>query len=109
MEITWQTISLFIGIAVAISAIQLKSFDWLLKGHLAVFDRRFMSVEERVEKLESAVQSIRQDYIRREDWMRQTSAIEVKLDLLSARLDAMREAWPGERRGQKGGRDDANS
>lgn len=109
MEITWQTISLFVGLAVAISAIQTKAFDWLLKGHLAVFDRRFLSVEERVAKLEEAQKAIQQDYIRREDWLRQTSAIEVKLDLLSARLDAMREAWPSDYLCQKGGRGDANS
>lgn len=93
MEITWQTISLFVGLVVAISAIQIKAFDWLLKAHLAVFDRKFLGVEERVAKLESAVESIRHDYIRREDWLRQTSALEVKLDLVNARLDAMRSPW----------------
>lgn len=101
MEITWQSIVLFVGLAVTISAIQIKSFDWLLKGHLAAFDRRFSTVEERVEKLEQTVESFRRDYIRREDWLRQTSAIEVKLDLVSARLDAMRGDWTDRR----GGRD----
>lgn len=89
MEITWQTISLVVGLFTALSAIQIKAFDWLLKRNLDTFDARFNSSEKRIEQIEAKLVEVQRDYVRREDWMRLSTAVEAKLDVVSARLDAI--------------------
>lgn len=98
MEITWQTISLFVGLFAALSAVQIKAFDWLLKRNLDTLEDRFKSADTRLDKIEARLDEFQRDYVRREDWMRLSTAVEAKLDVVSARLDAIFAADRAERR-----------
>jgi|GEM_PF-856086 len=99
MEVTWQSIVMFIGLAGTLTAIQLKAFDWLLRHRLTSIEDHLVSTDRRIEKLEQLVADTRRDYVRRDDWMRFSSTMEVKLDLVSTRLDALFAEY------RRGGRD----
>lgn len=88
MEI-WQTLSLIVGVLVAWSVVQLKAIDWMLARQIKAFDAKYESTEARIEKLEGQIAEVRRDYVKREDWMRLSTTVEAKLDLVSARLDAI--------------------
>ena len=83
------TVSLILGVLVAWSAVLLKAFDWMLKRQFDQFDEKFESTEKRIEKLETSIAEVRRDYVKREDWMRLSTTVEAKLDVVSARLDAI--------------------
>ena len=93
MEVTWQSIVMFIGLAGTLTAIQLKAFDWLLRHRLTSIEDHLVSTDRRIEKLEQLVADTRHD------WMRFSSTMEVKLDLVSTRLDALFAEY------RRGGRD----
>lgn len=95
---TWQTISIFIGVCVAMSAVQIKAYDWLLRRHLELFEARFHSAESRLEKLETGLAELNRECIKRDDWMKQTLSLEMKLGDLSSRIAELRvDHWRGGR------------
>lgn len=83
------TLSLIVGVLVAWSAVQLKAIDWIIGHNIKQFQERFESTEKRIEKLEVAIADVRRDYVKREDWVQFSTAVQAKLDVVSARLDAM--------------------
>lgn len=89
MEITWQTISLFVGLFVTLTAAQLKAFDWMLKRTIESFAE---TIERRLTKLEAELTEVRRDYIRRSEWMQEASQLAIKIDILTARLESTQAA-----------------
>jgi hypothetical protein len=86
---TWQTVSIILGVLVTWSAVQIKAFDWMLNRQFKQLDAKWESTEKRIEKLETSIAEVRRDYVKREDWMRLSTTVEAKLDVVSARLDAI--------------------
>ena len=86
---TWQTVSIILGVLVTWSAVQIKAFDWMLNRQFKQLDAKWESTEKRIEKLEKSIAEVRRDYVKREDWMRLSTTVEAKLDVVSARLDAI--------------------
>lgn len=88
MEVTWQTISLFVALFGALSAAQLKAIDWMIRRGFEAYAPQFASLEKRLSRLETETAEIRRDYVRRDEWQQQISELGVKIELLSVRLDA---------------------
>ncbi len=83
----WEMLGVTLGILVTWSAVLLKAFDWMLKRLLEELDGKMRRLETRLETVES-------QYVKREDWMRLTTTFEARFDLLMTRLDTLRFGGP---------------
>lgn len=95
-EISWPTILALLGVLGTWSAVLLYALKVMLENstkhindRLDAINGRFESSEKRFEKIEASIAEVRRDYVKREDWVQLSTAVQAKLDVVSARLDAI--------------------
>lgn len=95
MTLNWEIISWSVGLVVMWSGVLVGVIRWLVVRAVADVDRRVTSAERRVDCAEEDVRKLLAElpiaYQRRDDAIREYSAINVKLDRLYTLLLAQRE------------------
>lgn len=97
----WQLILFFAGLLSAWGVIIIATTRWTVNRGLAANDQRMAQLEKNMseakqenQKREREILQLRCDlpleYVRREDGIRQETVIHAKLDMLAAKLDALR-------------------